>query len=134
MYEKFRTFCTIKYIKVYEIHIKFFEGQSTYFITQITTIRTLKYGSFFVTVRMAFIHSLNGITFILTGELAVIYCLSNSFCSRYYNYFLEYSQASIPCTILLYINGTVHFSDVKFAAIQFNKRAFFKCISKYQSL
>ena len=38
----------------------------------------------FVTVKIAFIHSLKGAIFILTGELAVILCLSNSFSSRYY--------------------------------------------------
>ena len=54
----------------------------------------------FVTVRMALIHSLNGTIFIFTGELAVIRCLSNSFSSRYCNYFLEYSQVSILLTVL----------------------------------
>ena len=134
MYEKFRTFCTIKYIKVYEIQIKYFEGQSTYFITLITTIRTLKYGSFFVTVRMAFIHSLNGITFILTGELAVIYCLRNSFCSRYYNYSQNTRRHPFLVRYCCTLTVLCIFLMLKFAAIQFNKRAFFKCISEYQSL
>ena len=44
---------------------------------------------------MTFIHSLKDSIFILIGEHAVIYCLSNSFSSRCYNYFLEYSQPSI---------------------------------------
>ena len=62
---------------------------------------------------MAFIYSLNGTIFILTVELTVIYCLSNSFSSRYCNYFLEYSQASILSTVLCI------FLTLKFAAIQF---------------
>ena len=53
----------------------------------------------FVTVTMTVIHCLKGTVFILTGELAGI-CLSNSFSSRYYYYFLEYSQPFILSTVL----------------------------------
>ena len=74
----------------------------------------------FVTVRMALVHSLNGTIFIFTGELAVIRCLSNSFSSRYCNYFLDCSQASILLTVLS------TFLMLKFAAIQFGKRTFFQ--------
>ena len=77
---------------------------------------------------MAVIHSLKGIVFILTGELAVIYCLSKSFSSSYYNYSLEYLQSSILPTVL-YI-----FLTFKFAAIQFGSCPFFQCFSKYQPL
>ena len=59
---------------------------------------------------MTFIHSLNGTIFICTGELAVIYCLSNSFSSRYSNYFLEHSQAFI------FFYGAVYFSNVKISS------------------
>ena len=74
------------------------------------------------------IHSLNGTIFILTGELAVIHCLSNSFSSRYCNHFLEYSQASILSTVLC-----IFLMLLKFAAIQFGQRTFFQRISERQS-
>ena len=63
----------------------------------------------------------------LTGELAVIHCLSNSFSSRYKNYFLEYSQPSILSTTLCI------FLTLKFTAIQFIQRTFFQHISEHQS-
>ena len=50
--------------------------------------------SVFVTEIITAIFSLKGIGFILTGELGVIHCLSNSFSSRYHNYFLELLQPS----------------------------------------
>ena len=62
--------------------------------------------------------------FILTGELAVIHCLSNSFSSRYYNYFLQYAAIHS-------LNGDVHFSDVKIATIQSGYRIFFQLISEH---
>ena len=84
--------------------------------------------SVFVPVRIAFIYSLNGTVFILTGELAVIHCLINSFSSRYFNYSLEYSPASILSTVLCI------FLMVKFEAIQFGQRTFFQGISEHQPL
>ena len=74
------------------------------------------YVSAFVTVRMTFIYSLNGTTFIWTGELVVINCLSNSFSSRYCNYFLQYSQTSILSKVLCI------FLMLKFEAIQFGQQ------------
>ena len=72
---------------------------------------------------MVVIHSLKIIVFILTGELADIQCLNNSFSSimfisekcwfqlcvlsKYYNHFYRILAA------IHYFNGTVQFSDVK---------------------
>ena len=75
----------------------------------------------------ALVHSLNGTIFTFTGELAVIHCLSNSFSSRYCNYFLEYSQASIILTVL-------YIFLLKFAAIQLGKHPFLQRNSGHQSL
>ena len=74
-----------------------------------------------------FIYSLNGATFILTGELAVIRCLSSFFSSSYCNYFLEYSLVSIVSTVLCI------FLMLKFAAIRFGHRTCFQRISEHQS-
>ena len=109
------------------LYFRLFSGQSTYFTTLLATIRPLNSVSVFVIVKVAFIHSLNGTIFILPGELAVIHCLSNSFISRYCNYFLEYSQASILLTVLCI------FLLFKFAAIQSGKRTSFQRISEHQS-
>ena len=75
--------------------------------------------SVFVTERITAIHSLKGIGFILTGELGVIHYLSNSFSSRYHNYFLEFLQ---PSTLSKVISI---FLTLKFAAIQLGQRTFF---------
>ena len=83
--------------------------------------------SVFVTVRMTLIHSLNSTIFILTGELAVILFLSDSFSSMYRNYFLEYSQVSILSTIQ-YI-----FLMLKFTANHLGQRTFFQRISEHKS-
>ena len=76
-----------------------------------------------MTERMAVIDSLKDTVFILTGELAIIHCLSNSpsstmfipekswlhyaFFQRYYNYFYKILAA------IYSFNGAVHFPDVK---------------------
>ena len=75
--------------------------------------------SVFVTEIITAIFSLKGIGFILTGELGVIHCLSNSFSSRYHNYFLELLQ---PSTLS---KGICIFVTLKFAAIQLGQRTFF---------
>ena len=74
-----------------------------------------------------FVYSLNGATFILTGELSVIRCLSSFFSSSYCNYFLEYSLVSIVSTVLCI------FLMLKFAAIRFGHRTCFQRISEHQS-
>ena len=76
--------------------------------------------SLFVTVRMAFIHSLKVIIFVLTGELAVTYCLIYSFSSRYHNYFLEYWQPSILSKLLCI------FLMLKFGVVRFGQRSVFQ--------
>ena len=75
--------------------------------------------SVFVTEIITAIFSLKGIGFILTGELGVIHCLSNSFSGRYHNYFLELLQ---PSTLS---KGICIFVTLKFAAIQLGQRTFF---------
>ena len=91
---------------------------------------------------MAVIHSLKGSVFILTGELAVIDCLSNSFSSiclfpkkvgssyvffhRHYIYF--YRILAAIHSFILYI-----FVTLKFAAINFCQRTFFQRILELQS-
>ena len=73
--------------------------QSIYCTILIAAIHPLKYYvSVFVTLRTAFIQSLKGTIFILTWELVVIFCLSNSFSSRFYSYFLEYSHDVKICS------------------------------------
>ena len=69
----------------------------------------------------------NGTIFVLTGQLAVIYCLSISFSSRYYDHFLEYSQPSILLTLLCI------FLMLKVAAIKFSQRTFLQRILEHQS-
>ena len=76
---------------------------------------------------MTVINLLINTVFTLTGKLAVINSLSNSFSSRYYNYFLGYLQASIPSMVLCI------FFDVKIAAIQFGQRTFVEDISEHRS-
>ena len=76
--------------------------------------------SLFVTVRMAFIHSLKVIIFVLTGELAVTYCLIYSFSSRYHNYFLEYWQPSILSKLFCI------FLMLKFGVVRFGQRSVFQ--------
>ena len=93
---------------------------------------------------MAVIHCLKVTVFILTGELAVNHCLSNSFSRSIFisrKKFLpamcsfkgtviisiKYLQPSIPSRVL-YI-----FLTLKFAAIKFCQRTFFQRISEHQS-
>ena len=107
--------------------IRFFKGSLLISPLQFQSYIPCSSVSVFVTVRMAWIYFLKNAILILTGETAVIYCFSNSFSSRYYNYFLEYSQPSILSTVLC------NFLMLKFAAIQFGQTSFFQLISEHQA-
>ena len=72
---------------------------------------------------MAVIHSSNGTLFILTGQLAVIHCLSNSFSSGMFlskkSWFqviisMEYPLSSIQQSTVLYIFQQLHLNQLLF--------------------
>ena len=120
----------IKYSYFFErpiLGIRFYKGSLLISPLQFQSYIPCSSVSVFVTVRMAWFYFLKGAILILTGETGVIYCFSNSFSSRYYNYFLEYSQPSILSTVLCI------FLMLKFAAIQFGQSTFFQHISEHQS-
>ena len=76
--------------------------------------------SVFVTERMTLIHSLKGTVFIFTGELAVIYCLSNTFNSQ--QYYVYFHKKLVHAFLQRYhsihshpsFKDTAYFSDVRF--------------------
>ena len=73
---------------------------------------------------MTVIHYSKGTVFILTGELAVIHCLSNSFTSRYHKYLQPSILSMVQCIFLKF----------KFAAIQFGQCTFFQRILPWNKL